>query len=316
MSHDGSGGGLPPAGWHPDPAGSAKQRWWSGLEWTDHYQDAPPVAPVMPAAPAVPMTPAPPNPVWQPQVMAASTPPAYQPMGGGYQPMGGAPAAGGYQPMGNWSPGPSAREQLPSRPTGSPNTLPIWLFAFYPVGAFGAQLALLQMTGTALTTATTTATSSAALSISSFGLVYVVGLTIWDHFTLKSRGLPAANPFWLLLTIFGYFIRRWYVLRRVGVGSAAPGNVFVLVLIASSAAFTFLSMSSRDANAIEGLEMQTEKSLLDETSQVWTVECPDDVKGSVVGTEFTCSLTSDTGESHSMRVEVVGPWRFEITAAD
>jgi hypothetical protein len=31
--------GLPPAGWHPDPAGRHWWRWWDGVDWTEHVAD-------------------------------------------------------------------------------------------------------------------------------------------------------------------------------------------------------------------------------------------------------------------------------------
>jgi uncharacterized protein YbjQ (UPF0145 family) len=34
-------GALPPAGWYPDPADPAKQRWWNGAAWTDQTTAAP-----------------------------------------------------------------------------------------------------------------------------------------------------------------------------------------------------------------------------------------------------------------------------------
>jgi hypothetical protein len=39
---------LPPAGWHPDPDDSGKQRHWDGTQWTD--QNSPAAAPPPTAA--------------------------------------------------------------------------------------------------------------------------------------------------------------------------------------------------------------------------------------------------------------------------
>ncbi len=33
-------------GWYPDPAGSARTRWWDGTSWTEHFYDAATGAPV------------------------------------------------------------------------------------------------------------------------------------------------------------------------------------------------------------------------------------------------------------------------------
>ena len=56
--------GHTPAGWYPDPNGSAQQRYWDGAQWTEHYaapaaQGAPPQAPGIAAQPKAPPTPAP-----------------------------------------------------------------------------------------------------------------------------------------------------------------------------------------------------------------------------------------------------------------
>lgn len=43
-----SEGGLPPAGWYPDPTGTVpgQKRWWDGTAWTSHLQAPPPPEPV------------------------------------------------------------------------------------------------------------------------------------------------------------------------------------------------------------------------------------------------------------------------------
>lgn len=47
---------TPAAGWYTDPADSTSERWWGGLEWTDHVRPivAPTIAPSVPLAAAAP----------------------------------------------------------------------------------------------------------------------------------------------------------------------------------------------------------------------------------------------------------------------
>ena len=49
-------GGLPPAGWYPDPYGAPHERWWDGAQWTEHTTPPPVAEPVQPThqAPAEP----------------------------------------------------------------------------------------------------------------------------------------------------------------------------------------------------------------------------------------------------------------------
>ncbi len=53
--HAALAGGLGPAGWHPDPAGSGRLRYYDGRQWTDHYAARHPDP--TPAAAAVPVEP-------------------------------------------------------------------------------------------------------------------------------------------------------------------------------------------------------------------------------------------------------------------
>lgn len=51
-----------PAGWYPDPAGSGSQRWWGGVQWTEHLKaPEPPVYQAPPAPEPPPVYHAPPE---------------------------------------------------------------------------------------------------------------------------------------------------------------------------------------------------------------------------------------------------------------
>ena len=55
-------GGLPPAGWYPDPAGGPARRWWDGAGWPhdlEQQQGAPEARPASTPQPASAPGPAP-----------------------------------------------------------------------------------------------------------------------------------------------------------------------------------------------------------------------------------------------------------------
>lgn len=282
MSDGLSGGGsLPVAGWYPDPAGTPQERWWGGLDWTDHLRDVPSVAPVWPqAAIGAPSTPA-----WLPVATAAPVTPAYQPMAG----WGTETAQAQYNP---------AQAQYYTTATGSPNTVPIWLIATYPVPLVLAQLWI--------RTLPLELYLAAALGVSGVFLAVIIGATLWDFFTLRSRGLPAASPLWLLLSPIGFLIARRIVLGHAGVRHNSPGNVFVIVLIVSAALFAFASsqLGGTPSLTVNELEAELEKELLSQSSQVWDVTCPPDAAITVVGTEFTCTATDPSGRSAGVSFRV------------
>jgi hypothetical protein len=83
-------GGMPPAGWYPDPYGQPFERWWDGTGWTEHTNTPAPAV----AEPAAPQ-PAVSEPVVnEPASEPISEPAAHEPVT--YEPVANEPAA--YEP--------------------------------------------------------------------------------------------------------------------------------------------------------------------------------------------------------------------------
>ena len=130
---------LPPASWYPDPAGTPSERWWDGMQWSDHLRETPiAIAPVVPQyafateavapAPVIPQfafatqesAPAPVIPQYafaehveaDPAPMIPST--AWNAGGGVYQPMASHQVAGAASFGMDFRPGPNAPVSNPA----------------------------------------------------------------------------------------------------------------------------------------------------------------------------------------------------------
>lgn len=209
-------GGLPVAGWYPDPAGSPQERWWGGLNWTENLRDVPVAAPAWPAA-------------------------------GVGMPSPAAPAQPAYKPMGGWNANPDGPGGRLYRPTiGTPNTLPIWFLAVSPVVGF-----IVIVIGVF----SSVPSAYLAIGSTIGALVIVVAAVFWDTAILKERGFPIATPLWLLVGLVGpplgliaYLIMRSVALGSGGHKNPAPNVVFgasVLALVGLLYALSTLMQAIR-----------------------------------------------------------------------
>jgi Protein of unknown function (DUF2510) len=310
---------LPPPGWYEDPMDAAFERWWTGVDWTDHLLDPKTgVAPV--AGTPVPLT--------STHLTSTHLTSTHSAVIGGVLQAAAEPEVEpdlaisaeerAYVPMADYT-ADSWKSAVPmNSPAGSGYTYAIWLLAASPIfyfilvfAEYGLQLTAVPSLQASL------ATIIFGLAVIGINFLVWVLLAIWDYVTLKKRGLPAPNPVWMLLTILAYFIARRIVLKRVGVRSNAPGNVYVLLLVAgsvSSALFaTTILAHQRDVQAIHHLEQYAEQQLHDGTHAAWTVDCPDDAPASTVGATFKCVATDLHGVKASFAVEVTDPDSFKIT---
>jgi hypothetical protein len=193
-----SDGRATPAGWYPDPSDAAAQRWWNGVQWTEHVAPAAPVAPVAAPAYVAPVTPA------TESAYAPAYTPAYAPA-----PYGGASAA-------------------TRVPEGTPvDTIWIWLIVALPVLAvlplflwdFEGYLEQSMYPSTnSMLTALGPYTDPWYLA-ATFGGWIVYGLSVWfaalDSAALGRLGYQRRFHWaWAFLSSLVYVIGRSVVVRR------------------------------------------------------------------------------------------------------
>ena len=202
----------PPAGWYPDPAGSARTRWWNGFGWSDTYGE--PAA----AAQSAPATPA-------PYVAPGTSAPTY----------GNAPAYQGATAYG------SAELEAPAGT--SPYTPFIWVLAVLPI------ISLIMTIVSGLNPDQTvadaldpdapafTATDIATGAVSWAITLASIALGVLDWRALKRAGVP--RPFhwaWIFFAVIGapvYMIGRSIIVRK-RVGTGLPPMIINVVLVVAN----------------------------------------------------------------------------------
>jgi hypothetical protein len=187
-------GGIP-AGWYPDPGGSADLRWWNGQQWTAQLQPVP-VAPVAPPPPAVQS--------FQPAAEKA------------YVPFSSAAAA----------PRPVLR--------GIAYTRTVWWICFQPLWGLATQ-AVMYAIVTAFGPVPTVLLVIGFTVLNLLLWALLVRLAFADRKALVEGGNgSAASPWWILLSPLVYLILRARQVRMwEEAGAWAPVVWWVIALIVS-----------------------------------------------------------------------------------
>lgn len=209
-----SHGGMPPAGWHADPAGSGRKRWWNGVEWSDTYGDEVPENPVA----YVP-------PVHEPAAyVPAQAPIAQDP--GAYAPTAYSPAA--YSPVSSQFRSTGQPYSMEAHPRSdsfevAPNTPFIWVFAVLPLLSVVWAIASNFIPEPAAQGGPSTATLINGL-LSICIIITNLVLAYHDARMLRARGMH--RPFGWGWAFFAsglvYLIGRTVVVRRRTGGGLAP----------------------------------------------------------------------------------------------
>ncbi|NEM90104.1 DUF2510 domain-containing protein [Galbitalea soli] len=222
-----------PTGWYPDPAGSDRQRWWSGVAWTDHVRDVPLATPVTPPAAtghSVPSAPA----QWSASDAAASR----ASVGYGSVSRGPLPGASDFPTRGggSFSATPTFFE-LPTRW----HTVSVWLLAVSPIVFAVLLIGIGPFVLAGLFDINASAFGYLVPAV--LGLVLPLLLcTAWvmrDRRQLQEFGfrrLP--SPFWILLGPLAYLIAR--TVHVMGTVRRGGGPLWTyLAIVVGSTVLTF-----------------------------------------------------------------------------
>ena len=176
-------GGIP-AGWYPDPAGSADLRWWNGSQWTSQLQPVPAAPITVPSQPQLPVETA---------------------------------AERGYIPFASASAAPRSAIR------GIAYTRTVWWICFQPLWGLVTQAVLYSIvTALGPVPPVVLVLGFTVLNLALWALL--IGLAFADRRALLQGGNgTAASPWWMLLSALVYLIVRARQVRMwEEVGAWAP----------------------------------------------------------------------------------------------
>jgi hypothetical protein len=228
-----------PAGWHPDPAGTPRNRWWDGQQWTEHYAE--------------------------PQEPAAAQAPAATAIQAPYSPgtlfVTGDPYSAKPAPTFERAPYTNAPYTTAGTPLVAPEGVPIytnfvWAILAVQVLAPIISIAILLSAGPEAFASSVMANASLSLGVNLLSFV-AYGVSVWlaylDYRTLANAGVP--SPFHWAFTFINtpvYLIGRGIVMRRrTGRGMATvwiglvPVVLIVLGVMAAIVIPILLALSYR-----------------------------------------------------------------------
>lgn len=166
----------------------------------------------------------------------------------------------------------------------SPNTPAIWVIAVLPIPSLvfvGVSL-LLARDGNLVV----------AVLVQVLGMLTYLALIVWERIALARQNLLAPSLWWQLIPIpLIYFLIRRIVLRRQGIISHAPGNLYAIMLVGSvllSAATLVppLAQEGRELMA-QGLEERIAADFAEAGEQA-VAQCP--LPALEPGTRLECSV--------------------------